>query len=289
MWLYYCLLSTVISGFTTIAMKKCSNNEQKRLAVMGVFLYHLIILISAVAIKPSLVFNLNIIDMIEMLPGIIMQTIGFVCAFFCLKHGKVAVTSPIKKCNTVVAFLLGILALKESFTIVQIIISLILFILSIMLGIQYKKLATADKKAERKSILYAYGFALFNGCSSVLNKVYVAKFEDPSYVLINYAIIAIIGVIIYCIVTKQWSYIDIRKMNAKRYFLLQSLLDASSSILNRFSMLDGNVSVISVIQTSSIVITILASRFILNEKISWKKYLMILGIFICVVALALIK
>lgn len=107
--------------------------------------------------------------------------------------------------------------------------------------------------------------------------------------LINYAIIAIIGVIMYCIVTKQWSYINIRKMNAKKYFLLQSLLDASSSIFDRFAMLDGNVSVISVIQTSSIVITILASRFILKEKIIWKKYLMILGIFICVVALALIR
>lgn len=289
MWLYYCLLSTVISGFVTIAMKKCSNNEQKRLAVMGVFLYHLIILISAIVIKPSLIFNLNIIDMLEMLPGLIMQTIGFICAFLCLRYGKVAITSPIKKCNTVVAFLLGILVLKESFTIVQIIISLILFILSIMLGIQDKKLDTNDKKAERKSILYAYGFALFNGCSNVLNKVYVTKFEDPSYVLINYAIIAIIGVIIYCIVTKQWSYIDIRKMNAKEYFLLQSLLDATSSIFNRFAMIDGNVSVISVIETSSIVITILASRFILKEKISWKKYLMILGIFTCVVALALIK
>lgn len=289
MWLYYCLLSTVISGFVTIAMKKCSNNEQKRLAIMGVFLYHLIILLSVIVIKPRLIFNLNIIDMIEMSPGLMMQTIGFICAFLCLKYGKVAVTSPIKKCNTVVAFLLGILALKESFTIVQIIISLILFILSIMLGIQDKKSNTAYEKAERKSILYAYGFALFNGCSNVLNKVYVTKFEDPSYVLINYAIIAIIGVIIYCIVTKQWSYIDIRKMNAKKYFLLQSLLDASSSIFNRFSMLDGNVSVISVIQTSSIVITILASRFILKERISWKKYLMILGIFLCVLILALIK
>ena len=27
MWLYWCLLSTIISGFTSIAMKKCSNNE----------------------------------------------------------------------------------------------------------------------------------------------------------------------------------------------------------------------------------------------------------------------
>lgn len=26
MWLYWCLLSTIISGFIPIALKKCSNN-----------------------------------------------------------------------------------------------------------------------------------------------------------------------------------------------------------------------------------------------------------------------
>ena len=47
-------------------------------------------------------------------------------------------------------------------------------------------------------------------------------------------------------------------------------------------MLEGNISVISVINTSSIVITVLASRFILKEKITWKKYLMITrNIYMC--------
>lgn len=130
---------------------------------------------------------------------------------------------------------------------------------------------------------------LCNGISKVLNKVYVTNFENPLYVIFNYAIVTIIGVLIYCILTKNWDYIDIRKIKAKRYFLLQSLTDASSSIFSRFSMLDGDISVISVINTSSIVITVLASRFILNEKITWRKYLMILGIFMCVFILTLIK
>lgn len=94
---------------------------------------------------------------------------------------------------------------------------------------------------------------------------------------------------IYCLITKQWNYIDIRRLNTKKFFILQSLLDAASSIFDKISLLDGNVSVISVISTSSIAITIMASRFILKEKITLKKYLMILGIFICVLILALIK
>ena len=154
MWLYYCLLSTVIWGFVAIAIKKCSNNEPKRIAIMGMLVYH---------------------------------------------------------------------------------------------------------------------------CSMILIS------------LITYAVIIIIGIFAYCLITKKWNYIDIRKINNKGCFILQSLLDVSSSIFNRFALLDGNVSIISIISTSSIIITILASRLLLKEKIGWKKYLMILGIFICVLILALIK
>ena len=109
------------------------------------------------------------------------------------------------------------------------------------------------------------------------------------YVVFNYAVIIIIGLFIYCLLTRNWNYLDIRKINAKKFFLLQGLLDASSSIFDRFALLDGNVSIISVISTSSIIVTVLASRFILKEKVTLKKYLMILGIFICVLILALIK
>ena len=94
---------------------------------------------------------------------------------------------------------------------------------------------------------------------------------------------------VYFLITKQWNYLDIRKINAKRFFILQSLLDVLSSIFDRIALLNGNVSVISVISTSSIAITIIASRLILKEKITLKKYLMILGIFICVLTLAIIK
>ena len=104
------------------------------------------------------------------------------------------------------------------------------------------------------------------------------------YVVFNYAIIVII-----CLFTRNWNYLDIRKIYAKKFFILQALLDASSSIFNRYALLDGNVSIISVISTSSIVVTILSSIFILKEKISYKKYIMILGIFICVLILSLIK
>ncbi|MFR2570950.1 MAG: EamA family transporter [Clostridia bacterium] len=288
MWLYWCLLSTVISGFTSIALKKCSNNDSKRMAVMGLLVYHSIMIIVSLIVHPEFIIQLNIYDMMKMLPGVMMQSIGFYCAISATKYGKVAITSSIKKAKVVVVFLLGIVILKEKCTLLQLIISTILVILSIMLA-KSKSQSKVDKRIERRAILYSYGFVFFNGISSFINKIYVTEYQSPLYVVFYYAIIIVIGILIYCLVTNKWDYIDIRKINNKKYFILQSLLDSSSSIFDRCALLDGNVSVISVINTSSIVITVLASRLILKEKISWKKYLMILGVFINVFILALIK
>lgn len=288
MWLYWCLLSTVISGFTSIAMKKCSNNEPKRIAIMGLLFYHSIMILVSLIASSEFITKLNIVDMMKMLPGIIMQSVGFYCMISATKYGKVAITSSIQKTKVVVTFLLGLIILKENCTILQLAISIVLVILSIMVAKNKEDKEKIDRKLEQRTIMYSYGFVIFNGISNFINKIYVAEYQSPLYVVFNYAVIIIIGIFAYCLITKQWNYIDIRKINSKRYFMLQSILDASSSIFDRFALLDGNVSIVSVISTSSIIITILASRLILKEKISWKKYLMILGIFICVLMLVYI-
>ncbi len=290
MWLYYCLLSTVIWGFVAIAIKKCSNNEPKRIAIMGMFLYHSTMILVSLIINPQMIASLNIIDIIKMSPGIIIQSIGFYCSISAIKYGKVAITSSIQRTQVIVTFLLGILILKEKFTILQLIVSGALVILSIMIASDKKdNEEKINKKAKQKAIMYSWGVVFFYGISDFINKVYITEYQSPLYVMFNYAIIIIIGIFTYCLITKKWNYIDIRKINNKRFFILQLLLDVSSSIFNRFALLDGNVSVVSVISTSSIIITILASRLILKEKISYKKYLMILGIFICALVLSCIE
>lgn len=286
MWLYYCLLSTVIWGFVAIAIKKCSNNEPKRIAIMGMLIYHCAMILVSLIISPQIIERLNFIDIIKMSPGIIIQSIGFYCSISAIKYGKVAITSSIQRTQVIVTFLLGIFILKEKFTILQLIISGILVTLSIMIARDKKNdEEKINKKAKQKAIMYSWGVVLFYGISDFINKIYITEYQSPLYVIFNYGIIIIIGIFAYCLITKNWNYIDIREINNKGYFVLQSLLDVSSSIFNRFALLDGNVSIVSIFSTSSIIITMLASRLILKEKISWKKYLMILGIFICVLVL----
>ena len=99
MWLYYCLLSTVIWGFVAIAIKKCSNNEPKRIAILGMLIYHLSMILISLIIKPQIIANLSVIDMIKMLPGILIQSIGFYCSISAIKYGKVINTKSASNCN----------------------------------------------------------------------------------------------------------------------------------------------------------------------------------------------
>lgn len=285
MWLYYCLLSTVIWGFVAIAIKKCANNEPKRIAIMGMLLYHCMMIAVILVMSPQIIVSLNLLDMIKLLPGIIIQSLGFYCTITAIKYGKVAITTSIQKTQVIVTALLGIILLGEKFTILQLIVSGILVTLSILLA----KEKNSEEMVDKKAIQYSWGIVLFYGISDFMNKIYITDFQSPLYVTFNYAVIVLIGIFIYCCITKKWDYIDIRQIKAKNYLIVQSLLDVSSSIFNRFALLEGNVSVVSVISTSSIMITILASRWILKEKISPKKYGMMIGIFICVLMLAYIE
>ena len=72
-------------------------------------------------------------------------------------------------------------------------------------------------------------------------------------------------------------------------YIITSLIftDVLKNFSIRFCLIDGQVSIAQPIHSSSIIITIIGSYFILHEKISWKKWLMILGVIICVILLSM--
>lgn len=128
-----------------------------------------------------------------------------------------------QRTQVIVTFLLGILILKEKFTILQLIISGILVTLSIIIARDKKNdEEEINKKAKQKVIMYSCGVVLFYGISDFINKIYITEYQSPLYVMFNYAIIIVIGIFAYCLITKNWNYIDIRKIKNKGYFVLQN-------------------------------------------------------------------
>lgn len=284
MWLILSLCSAIFAGFTTIVMKKCSiKNLSIRISLLGLLIGNIAYVIIGMA-STDVLQNFSVKNLITIAPLSIIQSLGYICGILSVKYANVATVAPIRKCNTVVTLFLGIVILQDKFTGVQLITAIILIILTILLA---KSKEQSNKIPENKGIVYAYGFVLFNGIAGFLNKVYIDIFGNPLVVTFYYGIVIILGIILYCLFTSKWSYLNIKEVNAKRLFLLHAILDLGANLCSRFSLVEGQVSLVSVITSSSIIITILASRFLLKEKITYKKYIMILGVFLCVLILAL--
>lgn len=59
------------------------------------------IIVSLIA-YPQFLTQLNIIDFVKMLPGILLQSAGFYCAIASVKYGKISITSSIKRARVVI-------------------------------------------------------------------------------------------------------------------------------------------------------------------------------------------
>ncbi len=284
MWLILSMTSAMFAGFTSIVMKKCMiKNLSIRISLLGLLIGNIAYVIIGL-ISTDVINNFNMKNLITIAPLSIIQSLGYICGILSVKYANVVTVAPIRKGNTVVTLLLGILILHDTFTVLQLVTAIVLIILTIMLA---KSKQQSNKISENKGILYAYGFVLFNGGAGFLNKVYINIFGNPLVVTFYYGIVIILGIILYCLFTRKWNYLNIKEVNAKGLFLLHAILDLGANLCSRFSLVEGQVSLVSVITSSSIIVTILASRIILREKITYKKYLMIGGVFLCVLILGL--
>lgn len=185
-----------------------------------------------------------------------------------------------------VTLLLGIILLKEKYTLFTLTLSFALITLTILIARGDKK---SEERTDMRGIIASFVFILASGMAGFFDKVYITEFGNPMNMIFYYGLSIVIFILAFCLVTGKWKYISLQQIETKNLFLLHSVLDIASSLLNRFSLVDGQVSTTAVIRSSSIIITILASRIILKEKISLKKYVMIAGVFICVLLLSLIK
>ncbi|MCI8444654.1 MAG: EamA family transporter [Clostridia bacterium] len=111
MWLYLSLISAIFTGFTVIVMKKCSkDNLSIRLSLLGLLIGNIAYVIIG-ALKTDVIQNFNIMNIIKIAPLSIIQSIGYICAILSVKYANVSTVSPIRKGNTVITLILGMLIL----------------------------------------------------------------------------------------------------------------------------------------------------------------------------------
>ncbi len=284
MWIFLCLLSAITSGFASVIMKICSkNNNEKSIALVGLITSNLLYIITSILFT-NVLTNFDIKNFFQIAPLTICQMIGYVCGILSVKYASVSTVIPVRKCNTIITLILGILILHEAIPILKLIISLILIILTIFI---VKEDKISNDKDSKKGILFAWLFVLFNGISSMLNKYYISIFVNPLIVTFYYSLLGILIVTIYCLCTNSWKYLNLKTINKTYILFTYILFDFISNLSFRFCLTEGKVSLAQPIHSSSIIITIIGSYFILHENISKNKCIMIIGVILCVLLLSI--
>lgn len=198
-----------------------------------------------------------------------------------LKHGTVSTSISLASIKTWLGVGIGIIIFKESFAIQQL-VSFIIILTGVFLidgtnGFQFKF---------TKNTSYALLAAFFWGISFALFK-YTTKWMGPlffSLILEGTVCIMAFVISVYYFKTK----IKLGSiLKANPIFLLMGALVVFAVILNNLSYNYLPVSTISLLSNNTQIVALLFSAIVLNERLSLKKYVGIIIIFLAIILVTL--
>ena len=256
MWLIFTIINMIIIGVIGIIKKKNSNAQAMQFWAIAVFIYGLFNVILGIIFYPEVVFDFDIKTFLYTFPISLFATLGYYCSM---------------KSKTILVLILSSIFLKdETLSIIQIILIFVILILNILLN---------SKKSDNKTfngILYAIGFLIFNGTSTFIEKVVINLIPNPVNITFYVGLTSLLSIFIILLLFNKIDYLNFKKFNNKKQIIVLELLEVVGMLLTRYALIDGNVVIITAITSCSVLITIILSVILLKEKISIKKWILII-------------
>ena len=271
MWLIFTIINMIIIGVIGIIKKKNSNDQALQFWAIAVFLYGLFNVILGIIFYPEVVFSFDIKTFLYTLSISLFATLGYYCSIKSLQNSDISKVFPIMKSKTILVLILSSIFLKdETLSIIQIILIFVILILNILLN---------SKKSDNKTfngILYAIGFLIFNGTSTFIEKVVMNIISNPVSITFYVGLTSLLSIFMILLIFGKFEYLNFKKFNNKKQIIILELLEVVGMLLTRYALIDGNVVIITAITSCSVLITIILSVILLKEKISIKKWILII-------------
>lgn len=283
MYLIYVLVIILISGVLDIIEKGASIKDELRFWALGCLTFGFFESILGVLFLNGN-FSFSVKDLFLVLPVSLLSTIGYYFSVLALKNGDISKVSVIMRLKIIWVLILSSIFLpSERLKLVQIIFVFVLLILNILLN--YQK----EKKNKDYGIIYAFGYLFSNGSATFINKLVTLKIENTMAITYYSGITSIFSIILILLIINRLDLLNIKKFNSKKEVLIMETLEVLSMVLLRFALKTGNVIIISSLSSCSIIVALILSHFVYKDKISFKKWLIIILIVICLVILSYIS
>lgn len=280
MWLVFTLGSTFCGGFIGVCLRKSKESDSVSSALLGPLAYNAAFIIIGLFRGYLGTFSWSLVW--KFFPIFVLHLTSDIFIILSSRFARLSVTAPFGKVRTLLPLIYSYIFFHERLTVTQWSISIVLIVLAVLStlvdrGDEDSKI----KKGEYIGIIMTLIFSVCNATYSFMTKILIVEYNDPFIVYFYICSMSSIALLLYAVVTKQTSKLNFKEnIKEKPWFLGYIACNITAGILNKLSYVQGPISIIYILHDCGIVISTLASRFILHEKISKKKYIIIALIFV---------
>lgn len=270
MWILYACGSAFFAGVTSIlakcGIKKTDSNVATaiRTIIVLIFSWGMVILTGSA----GTIADITAETCLFLILSGLATGASWLCYFRALQYGEINKVVPIDKSSTVFTIILAFVILHEDITWIKA-IAVILIAFGTYLMIQKKKVEENKSSKNSLWILYAFGAAVFAGFTAILGKIGIDGVESNLGTAIRTCVVLIMSWLMVAVTGKMRTVKKIAKKEL--VFICLSGLATGASWLCYFKALkDGLASVVVPIDKLSILVTIVFSYVVFQEKLTKK-------------------
>lgn len=283
MWFLMAILAAFFAGLTSI-LAKCG--IKKTDSDIATALRTIVVLASAWGMV-FVVQSANMITQMDMKSFVFLVLSGlatgasWICYFKALSIGDVNKVVPIDKSSTILTVLLAMILFGETNHLKIKLLGTILLSVGIFLMIENKQNNNMSKT--NKWIFYAVCSAVFASLTSILAKIGISNVESNLGTAIRTIVVLLMS---WGIVFAKGKYKNLKRIDKKElvYIILSGFATGASWLCYYYAIQNGVVSVVVSIDKLSILITVIFSYIVFQEKLCKKSFiglcLMVSGILI---------
>ena len=261
------LLAAVFASFTAILAKIGIENVNSNLAtavrtVVVVLMAFLMVVITG---QTGNVFTISMHALLFLVLSGLATGLSWLCYFKAIQMGDVSKVAPIDNSSIVLTLILSFLFLGEPAPILVVFGGIFISIGTFVLIGKNSKNKEKKRFSLQPYIYFAVLAAIFAALTSILAKIGIQNVDSNVATFVRTVVIIIFS---WGIVFFQGTYKDLKKITRKSFsFLIMSGIATGLSWLCFYGALAlGKVSVVTPIDKSSIVLTIVLSFLLLKEK-----------------------
>lgn len=287
MWILLAFGSALFAGITSILAKcgirKTDSNVATAIRTIVVLLFAwLMVLITGSQSQIGMIDSRTWLFLV--LSGLATGA-SWLCYFRALQIGDINKVVPIDKSSVILTILLAFLFLGEAVSLPKA-VGVILIGIGTFFMIEKKKNSTPKEVKGHGWLFYALGSAVFASLTSILGKVGISGVESNLGTAIRTAVVLVMAWLMVFVTGKQRTIKEVPRKELG-FICLSGLATGASWLCYYKALQDGPASVVVPIDKLSIVVTVVFSWFIFQERLSKKAFagllLIVAGTFVMLI------